>query len=100
MRLLKRLWTRLIYWWKNPFPEDPENIDPKRPTTYRPAIIDLRFLLYPDGKVYWKRRRDDGDRRIKNDEIEAMVHTEYRTMVQEAKMQARLQSFLEKMGLK
>ena len=40
----------------------------------------VAFYLHADGKVYHRQRTGDGDRRIDNEEIVALVHREYRIL--------------------
>lgn len=80
---MKKLIRALLYWWNPPATMQPGKT--KRPNQYRPIPIELGFRLDADGKVYFRSRRHDGDRRIDNPEIIEWVHSEYRYLVAEAK---------------
>lgn len=87
MNRLRALWARLRRWWADPFPAE---LGREEREGQRRIPIELVFILAADGKVYHRRRKQDGDRRVDDPVIIAMVHTEYRWLVRQARRRARV----------
>lgn len=90
MKRLRLWWAKIVRWWVRPFPADFQQHE----GTHRRVPIELVFFLAADGKVYHRRRAQDGDRRVDDDAIIAMVHTEYRWLVKQAKRSARIKKMV------
>lgn len=93
MKRLKLWWAKLRRWWVDPFPAE---FQEREREGQRRIPIEIVFILAADGKVYQRRRRQDGDRRVDDPTIVAMVHTEYRYLVQQARRSARLRKLVGK----